>query len=1244
MPHLRTVEELREEIAELARLSLWAALQELDDEEAAPEEHARPRPLETGSPAGSSPPLVQMLLLFAEAERRRQRQSLPWLLGERATDEVEEAVSPPAAVSPLPVPDWAEETRDSEERLMDALSELAEKKILDAATLIDRSADVAFLTLNALRDIAEGRSPLRRIQGKPGPADGPGFETHAWRAFETAEAVYSVNHGERPVGYQLIEWREHPNGAKFAIYERDGEAYVAFAGTEDLTDLLADMIYGTNQWQSIINSGYLQTYVDSHPGVRIHISGHSLGGALGQYFAQWLALERPGVQFDLTTFNALSGKYGAGVIFGDRAGTMLEGRPMQNLVWTCDVVSRAGEGFLGPAFHAGDISPWNTLEAHTMGSIRQDALSRGGIADGLDFRTAQPLPTATPYMPVFLREGASFQAASPALSGMPDGVTVLPPIRALLFACLLGADAPPDDAQRALTEALDAFLPAGAGKLVGTMTDWVAKAADGVRPLVYSPVGGSLVADWLAKWATSHLGGINSLLDRLGFTASAVQDSIVQKLGTKLGEFLADHPRLRRTAARGLANSILNVGHRLRQPARDLVELLSAVDVVKRAFTGPARWAGGRASFGDGRFYAVCKAALRQIARAGSAVQARLSTTAPSSGAAGPWDAIVGQIEAAVEALLAEQDAQSQSEADRLPERDRPPFSYHELLEILGVWNPHVVEFLVRGLQLWREEIELARTEAPSKPPSHPRGRVQKPLEHRNDHGDDLRRPLSVPPPPPPPPGGDSTDAALRPPPPGFAPVPLTSPVASRPVGGVATDVAVPAMTPLAALPSVLTLKRPVLLSLEALDRQARRIPAAERPYEIRFPGNLDRIHGVVVDHARNRTFLLGEQTRQGNGIDLSDFIVAVQAICIEQVSPVASLDPDPGNVAGPQWVHIEGAPRDSGFARTMLDADYEMKLLMVECGQVLAPSSFVSYLAEIRRRPRDRPSSHSRFWLSPQVPYVLTANLGEEVEFFLFDAHVRVQTQHMRDTGSVGGASGERDVAAEAAAESMAASYAALEHVTLPGGRQRVFHRLHRLFDVTTSVAVLAERAQGVGDVTSLAGLEIERLGPISRAPESYDGISVDAWTADSHFVTVSGGVDTWPHLRRPQLLQQPAAALSPLEVALERLLVGEHVYQAVSPLAIDLQGTAGPSEGPDPINEAQRFVAGRDGERARRVLLEAIQADGSYAEAIAYLAVVEWKLGDFTAARNALEEAVRLGGRRPFVARIARQFRERG
>ncbi|MDD5195724.1 MAG: DUF1598 domain-containing protein [Candidatus Omnitrophica bacterium] len=129
-----------------------------------------------------------------------------------------------------------------------------------------------------------------------------------------------------------------------------------------------------------------------------------------------------------------------------------------------------------------------------------------------------------------------------------------------------------------------------------------------------------------------------------------------------------------------------------------------------------------------------------------------------------------------------------------------------------------------------------------------------------------------------------------------------------------------------------ITVESPVLISLKGLYKTA--LPYSRSPEEwkklpesLRHPAKVERIYGFVLDPRNQDIFLICAPARsQETCLDIDDLIVGFQAAWLKQLAPSVSLDPLPNDLGGPQYVRVFDTPRDSLFAKIMLEADYAMK------------------------------------------------------------------------------------------------------------------------------------------------------------------------------------------------------------------------------------------------------------------------------------------------------------------------------
>lgn len=184
------------------------------------------------------------------------------------------------------------------------------------------------------------------------------------------------------VGYVIEESIDvTETGFKALALRRDSptgsERIVAFAGTEDARDAVADLDLGLPQWTESIRErivAYVREHAMEGP---IHFTGHSLGGVLAQYavhdvkVATRSAAEPFELAASLTTFNAV------GAISGLQSRETRGGSPFDPDVLVAesaagdvahyfvegDMVSRLGDGHLGGSTYMLTRTPGVTVAA-----------------------------------------------------------------------------------------------------------------------------------------------------------------------------------------------------------------------------------------------------------------------------------------------------------------------------------------------------------------------------------------------------------------------------------------------------------------------------------------------------------------------------------------------------------------------------------------------------------------------------------------------------------------------------------------------------------------------------------------------------------------------------------------------------------------------------------------------------------------------------------------------------------------
>ena len=120
-----------------------------------------------------------------------------------------------------------------------------------------------------------------------------------------------------------------------------------------------------------------------------------------------------------------------------------------------------------------------------------------------------------------------------------------------------------------------------------------------------------------------------------------------------------------------------------------------------------------------------------------------------------------------------------------------------------------------------------------------------------------------------------------------------------------------------------LIVERPVLISLKQLVTDAGSYASRwdALPERLRFPGSIERIVGFVIDRDRGDMVLVGVPASLATRrIDVDALIVGVRTAWLEGQVPSVSLDPLPQNPGGPQFTQVSGVPRNSRFARIMIE------------------------------------------------------------------------------------------------------------------------------------------------------------------------------------------------------------------------------------------------------------------------------------------------------------------------------------
>jgi Ca2+-binding RTX toxin-like protein len=226
------------------------------------------------------------------------------------------------------------------------------------------------------------------------------------QSIQAAIAAYGI---EPLPGYtQIIMWEDTSTGFQARLYEADNsDGYIlAFRGT-DITqnDIQTDTELGWPQWannrEEILQ--YIKTNIIDTNG-KLHVTGHSLGGALAQFFTYELVnnyeLKPEEAQVSLYTWNALGGVGGLSDKLEDDYQPDLLGNTwdIRHYAASGDIVSLFGDGHVGGDTYQIDmpgIDAVDFLFAHTASWLRSIVAS--GSADAVSPTDFQYFSLALSY-------------------------------------------------------------------------------------------------------------------------------------------------------------------------------------------------------------------------------------------------------------------------------------------------------------------------------------------------------------------------------------------------------------------------------------------------------------------------------------------------------------------------------------------------------------------------------------------------------------------------------------------------------------------------------------------------------------------------------------------------------------------------------------------------------------------------------------------------------------------------------
>lgn len=288
-------------------------------------------------------------------------------------------------------------------------------------------------------------------------------------------------------------------------------------------------------------------------------------------------------------------------------------------------------------------------------------------------------------------------------------------------------------------------------------------------------------------------------------------------------------------------------------------------------------------------------------------------------------------------------------------------------------------------------------------------------------------------------------------------------------------------------------------------------------PADLRHPGELRRIHGLLIDRAKGDVSLVGSAEGKGPAIDIDDIIVALQSVWRDGASPMCSLDPDPRDLYGPQRTVVGGVPRSSHFAKAMIDADYAMK--RVTFGAVPSPVPGFQSWKDLFSHKQGRVTA--RNWFLPVPVAFGEIRKTPDGSIFVFNARMELRTENLelREGTLVGTGDSEASLARTAA--SFTAALPQFE------AAEPLFHTLHALFDLTLAATLL--RLDGV-DVPALRAMSALPLRT-HDLPASYPGVVVPLEVQGIRVGMIGGGVTIDPKVRGDRIMTQPGSAFEGLK-----------------------------------------------------------------------------------------------------------------
>jgi tetratricopeptide (TPR) repeat protein len=446
-------------------------------------------------------------------------------------------------------------------------------------------------------------------------------------------------------------------------------------------------------------------------------------------------------------------------------------------------------------------------------------------------------------------------------------------------------------------------------------------------------------------------------------------------------------------------------------------------------------------------------------------------------------------------------------------------------------------------------------------------------------------------------------------------------------------------------------IRSPVLISLARLHQRLK--PFAEDatawgrlPGELRYPGDIGRLHGFIIDRQQQDVVLVGAPAEYAEArLDLDVLALALRAVWERNGMPAVSLDPLPEDMAGPQYSRVIDLPRHSIMARVMLDADYVMKRILF--GDLAAPGTGVPSLMELyAKSPRARQVSRNRFWLTPAALRPNSLGFSPSGRTVLFAAGLQVLTENQRLADGALIDSGRRDEVAVRAAESFTRGLPALDKA--PEVRPpHIFQRLQGLVDAVTLAKLCRELGLNLPTLTAFARLPYRTLSGADAVPAFYPGIRKEQQLELPGRIwhgSLQGGVSLGTRPTLASLRRRDDGPTARLEAAADRLLTSNDWLARLDTIVtLPAADPPAPLPGGGILRQASQALDRGKPEAARSLLVKLLRDDPLNAEAAARLAKVELMAGDFDKARQLAMRAVLLEPGDPVLRGLAFEVERR-